>query len=56
MMQLTKEQFKDDFNRTLLRKFPVELEEASVHELYQALGSLVKEYQAENWSKTQKKI
>lgn len=55
MMQLTKEQFKDDFNRTLLRKFPVELEEASVHELYQALGSLVKEYQAENWSKTQKK-
>ena len=55
MVQLTKEQFKDDFKRTLLRKFPVELEEASVNELYQALGSLVKEYQAENWSKTQKK-
>lgn len=54
-MQLSKEQFMDDFNRTLLRKFPVELEEASVHELYQTLGSLVKEYQSENWSKTQKK-
>lgn len=55
MMQLTIQQFKDDFKRTLLRKFPVELEEASDYELFQTLGSLVKEYQAENWSKTQKK-
>lgn len=55
MIQITKEQFKDDFRRTLLRKFPIELEDASDYELYQALGSLVKEYQAENWSKTQKK-
>lgn len=55
MMQLTTQQFKDDFKRTLLRKFPVELEDASDYELYQTLGSLVKEYQAENWSKTQKK-
>lgn len=55
MIQLTKEQFKDDFKRTLLRKFAIELEEASDYELFQALGSLVKEYQAESWSKTQKK-
>lgn len=55
MMQLTTQQFKDDFKRTLLRKFPVGLEEASDYELFQTLGSLVKEYQAENWSKTQKK-
>ena len=54
-MQITKEQFKDDFRRTLLRKFPIELEDAQDYELYQTLGSLVKEYQAENWSKTQKK-
>ena len=55
MKQITKEQFKDDFRRTLLRKFPIELEDASDYELYQTLGSLVKEYQAENWAKTQKK-
>lgn len=54
-MQLTTQQFKDDFKRTLLRKFPVELEDASAYELYQTLGSLIKEYQAPNWSKTQKK-
>lgn len=53
-MQLTTQQFKDDFQRTLLRKFPVELEEASDYELYQTLGSLVKEYQAMNWAKTKK--
>ena len=54
-MQLTTQQFKDDFKRTLLRKFPIELEEASDYELYQTLGSLVKEYQALNWARTQKK-
>lgn len=53
-MQLSTQQFKDDFKRTLLRKFPVELAEASEDELYQTLGSLVKEYQAMNWAKTQK--
>ncbi|PKK40269.1 Glycogen phosphorylase [Clostridiaceae bacterium JG1575] len=55
MIQKTKEQFQEDFKRTLLRKFPVELEEASDYELYQALGSLVKEYQAQAWTKTQKR-
>lgn len=52
MTDLTKEKFIEDFKRTLLRKFPQELEEASDYELYMTLGSLVKEYQAENWMKT----
>lgn len=55
MIDITKEQFKEDFKRTLVRKFPVELDEASDYELFNALGSLVKEYQGENWAKTQKK-
>lgn len=54
-MELTKEQFLADFKRTLLRKFPTDAEEASDYELFVTLGSLVKEYQAESWSKTQRK-
>ncbi len=52
MINITKEKFIEDFKRTLLRKFPKELEEASDYELYNTLGSLVKEYQAESWMKT----
>lgn len=54
-MNLTKEQFISDFKRTLMRKFPTEVESASDYELFNALGSLVKEYQGENWAKTRKK-
>lgn len=55
MLNITKEQFKNDFIRTMRRKFPVEINEASAYELFNALGSLVKEYQGEAWAKTLKK-
>lgn len=52
MLNITKDKFIEDFKRTLLRKFPIELESASDYELYNTLGSLVKEYQAETWMRT----
>jgi len=55
MMQLSKEQFKKDFERKLISLFAEDVKEASRSHKFIALAELVKEYAFERWLKTNKK-
>ncbi|KEH95705.1 glycogen/starch/alpha-glucan phosphorylase [Clostridium novyi] len=54
-MKLSKETIKKDFVKKLITMFSEDIEEASKHHKYLALGSLIKDYCAENWMKTNKR-
>ncbi|WP_103895545.1 glycogen/starch/alpha-glucan phosphorylase [Caloramator fervidus] len=54
-MQLSKEQFKKDFERKLISLFAEDVKEASRSHKFIALAELVKEYAFERWLKTNKK-
>lgn len=54
-MKLSKEAIKRDFSKKLIAMFSEEVEEASILHKYLAFGSLIKEYCAENWMRTNKK-
>lgn len=51
-MNINKEEFKEDYLRRLKAKSAKPLEETSPWDRYHALGSLAKEYLAENWLNT----
>ncbi|ADL51039.1 glycogen/starch/alpha-glucan phosphorylase [Clostridium cellulovorans] len=53
-MNITRERFKQDYEQKLMSLFTEEIDKASTLDKYLALGSLVKEYSAKNWSKTKK--
>ncbi|GAA0177650.1 glycogen/starch/alpha-glucan phosphorylase [Clostridium sediminicola] len=54
-MKFNKNNFKNDFTRKIVNMYAVELKDASNIQKYMALGSLIKDYSAENWVKTNKK-
>ncbi|KGN02167.1 maltodextrin phosphorylase [Clostridium novyi A str. 4570] len=54
-MKLSKETIKKDFVKKLITMFSEDIEEASTHHKYLAFGSLIKDYCAENWMKTNKR-
>lgn len=53
-MKLDKETIKSDFGKKLIHMFSEEVDEASSFHKYLAFSSLIKEYCAENWLKTNK--
>ncbi|WP_461205949.1 glycogen/starch/alpha-glucan phosphorylase [Clostridium sp. DL1XJH146] len=53
-MKFNKNSFKNDFKKKLINLFSVEIDKASNLQKYLALGSLIKDYSAENWMKTNK--
>ena len=52
IMVIGKEQFKQDFVEKLETKLGRGLDEASPHDCYLALGSLIREYAGKNWFQT----
>lgn len=48
-MKLTKEQFIEDFQRTLRQRFALSIEDSSNYELYMSLGTLTRSYYSEQW-------
>ncbi len=52
MNKITNEQFKTDYLRRLAAKSAKPLEETSEWDRYNALGSLCKDYLAQNWINT----
>lgn len=54
-MKLNKEAIKKDFCKKLIMMFSEEVEEASTLHKYLAFGSLIKDYCAENWLKSNKR-
>lgn len=54
-MQLTKKQFKKDFEQRLHERFALDLDDSSNYELYYSLGSLVKAYYGDEWRQTNKR-
>lgn len=54
-MIVTKEQFKKDFEKKMLKLYAQEVESSSIREQYFTLGYLVKEYISESWAKTTNK-
>jgi glycogen phosphorylase len=54
LLIVDKETFKRDFKRKLMTMFTEEIQEASTLNKYFALGSLIKDYIAERWLKTNK--
>ncbi|EDS78585.1 glycogen/starch/alpha-glucan phosphorylase [Clostridium massiliodielmoense] len=54
-MKLSKETIKKDFVKKLITMFSEDIDEASTHHKYLAFGSLIKDYCAENWMKTNKR-
>lgn len=48
-MKLTKEQFVEDFQRTLRQRFALSIEDSSNYELYMSLGALTRSYYSEQW-------
>ncbi len=53
-MKFNKNAFKNDFKKKLINLFSVEMDKASNLQKYLALSSLIKDYSAENWMKTNK--
>lgn len=53
-MKLSKERIKEDFSNKLTTMYARELEETTNLQQYLALGSLIKDYVASNWIKTNK--
>lgn len=53
-MALDKETIKRDFEKKIINMFSEDVKEASILHKYLAFGSLIKEYCAENWMKTNK--
>lgn len=51
-MIITKEQFKKDFEKKMLKLYAQEVENATIQMQYFTLGYLIKEYIAEGWAKT----
>ncbi len=51
-MVISKEKFKEDYLRKLMTMHARSFEQASVSDKYSALGSLIRDYAAENWVKT----
>lgn len=54
-MRLTKKQFKEDFIKKLISKHGKNIKESTIWEKYSAFGSLIRDYIAENWVKTNEK-
>ena len=51
-MIITKEQFKKDFEKKMLKLYAQEVENATIQMQYFTLGYLIKEYISEGWAKT----
>ena len=51
-MIITKEQFKKDFEKKMLKLYAQEVEDSTVHMQYFTLGYLMKEYISEGWART----
>lgn len=54
MLLIDKESFKKDYKKKFLELHGIELEEGKSFHKYEALGSLVKDYIAEDWIQTKK--
>ncbi|SHK44805.1 glycogen/starch/alpha-glucan phosphorylase [Tepidibacter formicigenes] len=54
-MTLTKNQFKEDFIKKLISKRGKSIKDATLWDKYSAFGSLIRDYIAENWVKTNEK-
>ncbi|MBC1850972.1 glycogen/starch/alpha-glucan phosphorylase, partial [Listeria seeligeri] len=53
-MEISKEQFKKEYNRALTSLYATEVHDLTPLEQYITLGSVVKEYTAQNWMQTKK--
>ncbi len=51
-MIITKEQFKKDFEKKMLKLYAQEVDHSTVHMQYFTLGYLMKEYISEGWART----
>jgi len=51
-MIITKEQFKKDFEKKMLKLYAQEVDQSTVHMQYFTLGYLMKEYISEGWART----
>ena len=54
MLLIDKENFKKDYKKKFLELHGIEIDEGKSFHKYEAFGSLVKDYIAEDWIKTKK--